>query len=1022
RPDRRGDDRRARPARRARSGAARGPDRPRRRRRDRGSRGDRSQRARASVLRRRGPAHRMNASAQARVATSVDERNALAPLAAILGAGLVLRLLFIGSEGFHNDIGAFESWAGTLRDNPPWLFYKNAGFADYPPGYFLVLWIVGHVYALLPGAAADQSHGYALLRTLVKLPAIAMDLVDAGLVFAIARRYASRGIALLAAALLALNPAAIYVSAYWGQVDSVSWGLVLVAVWCVLRSGDEPSKTVPRLVWAWLAFALSLLMKPQAATVGVMLLAYPFAASDAATRARRLAGTGAGIVAGFALAVLTGLLFHPQADVLGWLLARYTYGSGVYAYNTVNAFTLYAVRGPFWQPDTAPLTFFGVAAGPLWAWGIGLVVAATALIVGRYLQRRDERAFLEGAMLCALAFFVLATRMHERYVFGAFLLVMPLVAFGRTWLWSALALSVTMYLNCAYSFAYQAVMEAKLPNGPDPMNLWPGISHPAALLNVALLFFLTFRYLGNADEAAAVPARSGAGPFLLETTGIGGLLARGRAWFDPREGIAAMTRVDWLIAGGMTLASFVVMVAWVWYPPDKIFDEIYYARAGEEYLKHIDVSGWGPFEFTHPPLTKLVITLSMMLFGGLHGLGDTALGWRFLNVVVGALTVGVLYCFAKRLCGSTLFASLAALMLACDGFHYVQSRIATPEITVAFFSLLTLYAFYRLWLSAQIARRTPLVQPGAVALAVTATAALVLGLFVALWVVPHWSGPITVRGVDYVGSAQQIAFVWTVLLVWLIGRVFAVPRVTPERSETSYADGTRVILGESSGPRLATPEGAGLALGAARKDRPAMESRYGELRRTVDAEGTLTYETPDATATYRADGTASVDGTTARAGDARIWWVATALFAALVADSKWNGLFDFVVVFVAAVVMAQRWLRRPALFGNPFGMPFDLVFAAVIVVGGFVYMLSYIPYFTLGHGYVDVIAMQHDMFRYHDTLVATHPYSSVWWQWPLDLRPILYYAQYTHVAPKGMPDCCVASIRALPNPFVWWAG
>jgi len=38
----------------------------------------------------------------------------------------------------------------------------------------------------------------------------------------------------------------------------------------------------------------------------------------------------------------------------------------------------------------------------------------------------------------------------------------------------------------------------------------------------------------------------------------------------------------------------------------------------------------------------------------------------------------------------------------------VQSRIATPEITVAFFSLLTLYAFYRLWLATQVAARAVL--------------------------------------------------------------------------------------------------------------------------------------------------------------------------------------------------------------------------------------------------------------------------------------------------------------------------
>ena len=36
------------------------------------------------------------------------------------------------------------------------------------------------------------------------------------------------------------------------------------------------------------------------------------------------------------------------------------------------------------------------------------------------------------------------------------------------------------------------------------------------------------------------------------------------------------------------------------------FDEIYYARAGDEYLQHKDI-----FEFTHPPLTKLIITPSL---------------------------------------------------------------------------------------------------------------------------------------------------------------------------------------------------------------------------------------------------------------------------------------------------------------------------------------------------------------------------------------------------------------------------
>lgn len=960
----------------------------------------------------------MSASARVTLAPAEDARSAFTPLAVILGAGLILRLLFLGSTGFHNDIAAFESWTLTLRDAPPWAFYAKSGFADYPPGYFVVLWIVGKLYALAPGAGLDATHGWALLRAFVKLPAILMDLVDAGILFAIVRRYASPGIALFAAAALALNPAAIYVSAYWGQVDSVSWGLVLIALFCVLRAGDDPGRTVPRLTWAWLAFAFSILIKPQAATIGLLFLAYPFATRDAAVRTRRLAGTAAGLGAAAGLALIVGLLFHPAADVLGWLFGRYQFGSAVYAYNSVNAFNLYALRQPFWQSDAAAATFFGVGAGPLAVWGIGLVVAATALIVGRYLQRRDDRALLEAAMLCAFAFFVLATRMHERYVYGAFLLAMPLIAFGRNGLVPSVVLTVTMYLNLAYSLAYQTVMELHT-TGVDATDLWPAVSHPAALANVALFFWLGYRFLGAAPEAApAAPATLGG-----EFAAVRGLLARGRAWFDPREGIVAMTRLDWLLAGAFTVGAFVLAVLWVQWPAEKYFDEIYYARAGEEYLKHLDVSGWGPFEFTHPPLTKLVITLSMMLFGGLHGAGDTGLGWRFLNVVVGALMVGMIYAFGKRLTGSTLFASFAAGMLALDGFHFVQSRIATPEITVACLSLAALYAFYRLWLASQIAQRAPASsRPARIALGVTAALGIVAAVIVGTLIVPGHSGPVTARGVNFVGWAQWVAGLWTFVLFWLVGRTVVVPRIEPAAPVTSFADGTR-LLATPRGTEVVTLDGEQAELGGRKQ---VLAREQDELRRTVDGAGTLTYRTPVATATYAADGTARVGDSVARAGDARIWWFVVAIASALLADAKWNGLFDFGVIWaIAAAVAAQRLLRRPATFGNPFGAPADILIAAMLVAGGIVYTLSYIPYFTEGHGFVDMVAMQQDMYRYHATLVATHPYSSVWWQWPLLDRPILYYfTDFRHTAPgaDGTHACCVAAILALPNPLVWWSG
>jgi len=71
------------------------------------------------------------------------------PLIAILFAGLVVRILLLPSLGFHNDVSAFEAWTLTLKDNPPWQFYAKTSFADYPPGYFIVLWGIAGIYSTL---------------------------------------------------------------------------------------------------------------------------------------------------------------------------------------------------------------------------------------------------------------------------------------------------------------------------------------------------------------------------------------------------------------------------------------------------------------------------------------------------------------------------------------------------------------------------------------------------------------------------------------------------------------------------------------------------------------------------------------------------------------------------------------------------------------------------------------------------------------------------------------------------------
>jgi len=935
-----------------------------------------------------------------------------AALGGVLAVGFLLRLVFINAEGFHNDLSSFEAWALTLHDHPMWQFYAKAGFADYPPGYFFILWVVGNAYKAL--VHADPT--YTLLKYAVKLPSIVMDLVDSLLIYALVRRFANASWALVCAAFFALNPAVIFVSAYWGQVDSVAAGFALGAVLLLLSSSTQTDRrALLYLIGASLCLSYSILIKPPAIVLVPLFAAYVFIGGERERLRLRLTGAAWGLVAGLLLATLAAAAFHhgtPIAD-LSWLYQRYRFGKDVYPYNTVNAFNLWSIKYSFWQPDDQKIFFLRQSL-----WGLLLLVTAVILIVARYAQVKTDRAFLESAALLTLAFFILSTRMHERYVYDGLLFCIPLLFSARRYMVAAVALSVTLFANLLYSLYYLNVMEQHIA-GVDPANLMPLLTRPLSLLNVGIFFFLGYVFLGAAEEEASGPHDA--------VRPVPGIAAR--SWFSPVQGLSPMRwPVDHLLALGFTAASFVLCYVNYWKPAQKIFDEIYYARSGEEYLRHI-----GQFEYTHPPLSKLIITLSMVLFGGLQH-GDTAHGWRFLNIAMGALTVGLIYIFAKRLTSSTWFACVAAALLLLDGFHFVQSRIATPEITVAFFSLFTLYAFYRYWMAAQIAVRPTFASRLRTALPAAIGACLLCALAATLVFFHSQSG-----------IAKLVAFMYFGAGFYLLCRLVVLPRfVATGGGEASYADGSRALV-EGSNVALETTDGGRLdsrskALTAgdfSRAQKNALSLSVDELRIEYRRNGSMTYATPQGLAAFAPDGVMEASNARVHAKDARRWLWILSLAGGCLAASKWNGLFDFFVVWLLVFLVSgqayyhaalrelgMQVLRRPALWGNPRGFSPDLIVAAMVFVGATVYVLTYVPYFTLGgNSLSSLVQLQYDMYHYHATLVATHPYSSKWWQWPLLLKPIAYYYQdFRHGLGNQETACCVAEILALPNPFVWLAG
>lgn len=116
------------------------------------------------------------------------------------------------------------------------------------------------------------------------------------------------------------------------------------------------------------------------------------------------------------------------------------------------------------------------------------------------------------------------------------------------------------------------------------------------------------------------------------------------------------------------------------------FDEIYHARTAWEHLNNL----W-PYEISHPPLGKIIISLGITLCG------MTPFGWRFSGTLFGVLMIPLMYIFLKVLFKNRSIATCGALVFATDFMHYVQTRIATIDTYSVFFIIL-MYLFMYLYL------------------------------------------------------------------------------------------------------------------------------------------------------------------------------------------------------------------------------------------------------------------------------------------------------------------------------------
>ena len=444
-------------------------------------------------------------------------------IAALVAIGLIFRLILaygidgLRGSGFGADLGLFNYWADTLAQHGPWGFYANASYADYTPGYLYALWPVGVLREVL-GAAGVATE---ITDSLIKLPAIITDVLLGYLVASMALELGvTRRRALIAAAVVILNPITWFDSVIWGQVDSFGTLFLLLGMRELWRGRHERA-AVLAVVAALIKPQLAILV-PIVAVVAIRRALWPAGGYGDEPEPRRrgfsfelrdigwlrILTTGA---AGFLTAVLLSAPFgltvigvSSAAPFLESSLLRLVFSTAAtYPYLSVNAYNWWALfpvdgqsvataGGALWMPDSpVPDAATWGAIGPVPAALVGAaLLLGTAAVVAWVVARHPDRlTILVGVSVLALAFFAAPTRVHERYLFPFFGLAAILFAFSTRWRVAYVVAGVATFLNM------YVVLVALYPDNPgvsDWLGIGGAIRSSFGVTTVALLHSAAF--------------------------------------------------------------------------------------------------------------------------------------------------------------------------------------------------------------------------------------------------------------------------------------------------------------------------------------------------------------------------------------------------------------------------------------------------------------------------------------------------------------------------------------------------
>lgn len=903
-----------------------------------------------------------------------------------LAAGFLLRIwIGLTVRGYETDMNTFMGWAQHAVARGLAGFYTEGIFADYPPGYIYVLYILGLIRDWF-----GWDFGTPGAMLLFKLPAIVADIVAGYLVYRAAHHKFGSKLGLALSMLYLFNPAVIVNSAGWGQADAFYVLFLISSLTALSERRLERSA-----IW----FAIAAIIKPQTFIfTPVWLLALIYFRSW-----RR---TAVSLLLGAAVFSLLALPFFWNNGGVSGLIDLYKTTLASYPYASVNAFNLYALFGHNWAPLDHRWLLLSFRT-----WGTLFILGAVAYACYIFLRKRGRdlsKLYFIALSLIAIMF-VLGTKMHERYMFPALLLCLFsfIQSRDRRLLYVFLGFSLTQFINVAYVLGY-----LNLGTSPDD----DGILLLCSLTNVCLLVYMLYLGFQIYVRRRRLPIKPRDEE---EREASDALLLKGLR--PPSSGEAdqhiRLQKKDWLWIGLVTALYTIVALfqlgsarapATEWRPgaPTSFYVDFGEVKAVERvnYFGGVSVGklrldfGNTPYEWGEPVNLEGEVG---DVFAWKSQPIETEARYARITVDEAGLSLHEMAFYeagSRRLIPITGIFDDAGETMAVEEYASLFDEPSTASYSPSFLNSTYFDEIYHARTAYEYWQQLPPYETTHPPLG-----KLLIGAGIQLFGL----NPLGWRIVGTLFGAAMLPLIYRFALQLFSQRKFAVMAIVLIAAEFMHFAQTRIATIDVYAVFF-------ILLMFYWMNRYLRMSFFKQpLGRTF----------------------------------VPLFWAG--LFFGIGISAKWIVLYGGAgLAVMLAISLFTRYREYAAVkrklsaageneqteysdlyldIESTFARKIILTLSSCIIffvlIPALIYTISYIPALTAteeGFTIGSLIQAQKDMFDYHSGLVGSHPFASSWWEWPLMKRPVWFYSAQGEA--DGLASGIVSSIVTIGNPLIWWSG